>query len=117
MIGERINPTGKKKFKEALRSSDIPYIIHQALEQEEAGCHVLDVNVGLPEINEEEMMVKVITELQAVTNLPLQIDSSSPEVIEKALRRYNGKALVNSVNGNYGLKYRTKLLESKYDGC
>ena len=85
LIGERINPTGKKKFKEALRSSDIPYIIHQALEQEEAGCHVLDVNVGLPEINEEEMMVKVITELQAVTNLPLQIDSSSPEVIEKAL--------------------------------
>ena len=116
LIGERINPTGKKKFKEALRSSDIPYIIHQALEQEEAGCHVLDVNVGLPEINEEEMMVKVITELQAVTNLPLQIDSSSPEVIEKALRRYNGKALVNSVNGKQHIMDAIFPIVKKYGG-
>lgn len=116
LIGERINPTGKKKFKEALRSSDIPYIIHQALEQEEAGCHVLDVNVGLPEINEEEMMVKVVTELQAVTNLPLQIDSSSPEVIEKALRRYNGKALVNSVNGKQQIMDEVFPIVKKYGG-
>lgn len=99
LIGERINPTGKKKFKQALRDKDIPYIIHQGLEQESAGAKILDVNVGLPEIDEKEMMVQVMTELQGVTSLPLQIDTSSAEVLEAALRRYNGKALVNSVNG------------------
>lgn len=116
LIGERINPTGKKKFKEALRNKDLPYIIHQGLEQEEAGAHVLDVNVGLPEINEKEMMVKVMTELQAVTNLPLQIDTSSPEVMEAALRRYNGKALVNSVNGKQHIMDAVFPLVKKYGG-
>lgn len=116
LIGERINPTGKKKFKEALRNKDLPYIIHQGLEQEEAGAHVLDVNVGLPEIDEKEMMVKVMTELQAVTNLPLQIDTSSPEVMEAALRRYNGKALVNSVNGKQHIMDAVFPLVKKYGG-
>lgn len=116
LIGERINPTGKKKFKEALRNKDLPYIIHQGLEQEEAGSHVLDVNVGLPEIDEKEMMVKVMTELQSVTNLPLQIDTSSPEVMEAALRRYNGKALVNSVNGKQHIMDAVFPLVKKYGG-
>ena len=116
LIGERINPTGKKKFKEALRNKDIPYIIHQGLDQEAAGAHVLDVNVGLPEIDEKEMMVKVMTELQGVTNLPLQLDTSSPEVMEAALRRYNGKALVNSVNGKQHIMDAVFPLVKKYGG-
>ncbi len=116
LIGERINPTGKKKFKEALRRKDLPYIIHQGLEQEEAGAHVLDVNVGLPEIDEKEMMVKVMTELQAVTDLPLQIDTSSPDVMEAALRLYNGKALVNSVNGKQHIMDEVFPLVKKYGG-
>lgn len=116
LIGERINPTGKKKFKEALRKKDIPYIIHQGLDQEAAGAHVLDVNVGLPEIDEKEMMVKVMTELQGVTNLPLQLDTSSPEVMEAALRRYNGKALVNSVNGKQHIMDEVFPLVKKYGG-
>lgn len=116
LIGERINPTGKKKFKEALRNNDIDYIIHQGLEQEEAGAQVLDVNVGLPEIDEKEMMVRVMTELQAVTDLPLQIDTSSAKVMEAALRRYNGKALVNSVNGKKEIMDAVFPLVKKYGG-
>lgn len=99
IIGERINPTGKKLFKEALRNNDINYILNQALEQISAGADILDVNVGLPEIDEKEMMIKVVKALQSITDLPLQIDSTKPEVIEAALRIYNGKAIVNSVNG------------------
>ncbi len=99
VIGERINPTGKKKFKEALLNNDIDYILHQAIEQVEAGADILDVNVGLPGIDEKAMMVTVVKELQGVVDVPLQIDSTSPEVIEAALRVYNGKAIVNSVNG------------------
>lgn len=117
LIGERINPTGKKKFKEALRNNDIPYIIHQGLEQESAGAQVLDVNVGLPEIDEKEMMVKVMSELQAVTDLPLQIDTTSPEVMEAALRRYNGKPLVNSVNGKQEVMKEIFPLVKKYGGA
>lgn len=116
LIGERINPTGKKKFKEALRNNDIPYIIHQGMEQESAGAHVLDVNVGLPEINEKEMMVKVLCELQSVTDLPLQIDTTSPEVMEAALRRYNGKPMVNSVNGKKEIMESIFPLVKKYGG-
>lgn len=116
LIGERINPTGKKKFKEALRSGDMPYIIQQGLEQESKGVHVLDVNVGLPEIDEKEMMVRVTGELQAVTDLPLQIDTSSPAVMEAALRRYNGKALVNSVNGKEEVMRAVFPLVKKYGG-
>lgn len=99
IIGERINPTGKKLFKEALRNNDINYILNQALEQINAGADILDVNVGLPEINEKEMMIKVVKALQGITDIPLQIDSTKPDVIEAALRIYNGKAIVNSVNG------------------
>lgn len=100
LIGERINPTGKKKFKEALKENNISYILNEALAQEEKGVHILDVNVGLPEIDEKEMMKAVVTQLQEVTSLPLQIDSSSCEVLEESLRLYNGKPLVNSVDAS-----------------
>ena len=116
LIGERINPTGKKKFKEALRNGDIPYIIHQGMEQEEAGAQVLDVNVGLPEIDEKEMMLRVMEELQAVTTLPLQIDTTKPDVMEAALRRYNGKAMINSVNGKQEVMDAVFPLVKKYGG-
>ncbi len=99
VIGERINPTGKKLFKQALIDNDIDYILNQAISQVNAGADILDVNVGLPEIDEKEMMVKVIKALQSVVDVPLQIDSTKPEVLEAALRIYNGKPIVNSVNG------------------
>ncbi|WP_434291040.1 homocysteine S-methyltransferase family protein [Clostridium botulinum] len=99
IIGERINPTGKKLFKEALRNNDTDYILKEAISQVECGADILDVNVGLPEINEEETMKKVIKEIQSIIDTPLQIDSNNSKVIEKALRIYNGKAIVNSVNG------------------
>ncbi|MBR6583327.1 MAG: dihydropteroate synthase, partial [Treponema sp.] len=116
LIGERINPTGKKKFKEALRNNDIPYIINQGIEQEQAGAQVLDVNVGLPEIDEKEMMLKVVTELQAITELPLQIDTTDEKVMEAAMRRYNGKPLVNSVNGKQEVMDKIFPLVKKYGG-
>ena len=99
VIGERINPTGKKKFKEALERNDLDYILNEGLSQVEAGADILDVNVGHSEIDEEEMMQKVVTSLQGSIGLPLQLDSTSPEVLEKALRIYTGKAIINSVNG------------------
>ena len=99
LIGERINPTGKKKLKEALKNEDIDYILKEAISQEDKGVHVLDVNVGLPEIDEVETLTKVIKEVQAIVNLPLQIDTSNVIAMEKALRIYNGKAMLNSVNG------------------
>ena len=100
VIGERINPTGKKLMKEALRRGDVDFMLGQALEQMEAGADILDVNVGLPEIDEGEMMVRVVKALQGVTDAPLQLDTTRPEVLEKALRVYCGKAIVNSVNGD-----------------
>lgn len=99
LIGERINPTGKSKFKQALKSNDISYILSEGLKQQELGVDALDVNVGLPEIDETEMMVNVVKALQEVTDLPLQIDTANPVTMEKALRIYNGKALINSVSG------------------
>ncbi len=99
VIGERINPTGKKKFKEALEKKDLDYILNEGLSQVEAGADILDVNVGHSEIDEAEMMQKVVTSLQGSIGLPLQLDSTSPEVLEKALRLYTGKAIINSVNG------------------
>ncbi len=99
IIGERINPTGKKLFKQALINNDIDYILSQAISQVKAGADILDVNVGLPETDEKEMMVRVIKALQAVVDVPLQIDSTKPEVLEAALRIYNGKPIINSVNG------------------
>ena len=100
IIGERINPTGKKRFKQALIEQDMNYILSQAIEQVDAGADILDVNVGLPEIDEPEMMVKTIKALQAVVDVPLQLDSSDPEAIEAGLRVYNGKPIINSVNGD-----------------
>lgn len=99
IIGERINPTGKKLFKEALKRGDTDYILRQAIEQVNAGADILDVNVGLPDIDEKEMMIKTVRALQSITDLPLQLDSTRPDVLEAALRIYNGKAVVNSVNG------------------
>lgn len=99
IIGERINPTGKKLFKEALKNNNMGYILNQAIEQVKAGADILDVNVGLPEIDEKEMMVRTVKELQSITDVPLQIDSTIPQVLEAALRVYNGKPIVNSVNG------------------
>ena len=99
LIGERINPTGKKRFKQALLENDIGYILQEAVNQQAKGVHVLDVNVGLPGIDEAQMLTTSVCELQCVTDLPLQIDSSDPVAMESALRRYNGKAMINSVNG------------------
>lgn len=99
IIGERINPTGKKRFKEALLAGDIDYILGQAIEQVHGGADILDVNVGLPGIDEGAMMVRAVKAVQSVADVPLQLDSTIPEVLEKALRVYNGKPIVNSVNG------------------
>lgn len=99
VIGERINPTGKKRFKQALAEHDIDYILAQAVEQIHAGAEILDVNVGLPEIDEAEMMVAAVKAIQGVCDAPLQLDSTRPEVLEAGLRVYNGKPIVNSVNG------------------
>ncbi len=99
LIGERINPTGKKRFKEALRAADMDYILQEGLAEEEAGAHILDVNVGLPEIDEPAMLTAAVRALQAVTPLPLQIDTADPAAMEAALRVYNGKPLINSVSG------------------
>lgn len=114
IIGERINPTGKKLFKEALKNDDINYILNQAIEQVNAGADILDVNVGLPDIDEKAMMIKVVKSIQSVTDTPLQIDSTDPEVIEAALRIYNGKAIVNSVNGEEESLQRILPIVKKY---
>jgi 5-methyltetrahydrofolate--homocysteine methyltransferase len=99
LIGERINPTGKKRFKEALRNKDIGYILDEAMAQRDMGADILDVNVGLPEIDEKATMIECIKEISVVVNNPLQIDSSDKNVIEAAVRIYNGKPIINSVNG------------------
>ncbi|MBR0089061.1 MAG: homocysteine S-methyltransferase family protein [Clostridia bacterium] len=116
IVGERINPTGKKKFKEALRNGDINYILNEAFKQRDAGAHILDVNVGLPEIDECAMMEKAVKAISAAVNLPLQIDSSDPETIERALRIYNGKPMVNSVNGKEESIEAIMPIVKKYGG-
>lgn len=98
MIGERINPTGKKRFQQALKEHDLNYIMERAIEQEDAGADCLDINVGLPGIDEPAMMVDVVKAVQSVVSIPLQIDSSDPAAIEAGLRAVNGRAIVNSVN-------------------
>ena len=100
VIGERINPTGKKLMKEALLRQDVDFMVRQALEQTEAGADILDVNVGLPGVDEADMMCRTVKAVQAVTDAPLQIDSTDPAVVERALRLCCGKAIVNSVNGD-----------------
>lgn len=116
LIGERINPTGKPKFKAALRENNIDYIIAEGVSQEEKGAHVLDVNVGLPEIDETKMMLSAVTELQSVLDLPLQIDTVKAETMEKALRVYNGKPMINSVNAKEESLKTVLPLAKKYGG-
>lgn len=116
IIGERINPTGKKLMKEALRSGDTDYIFREGIAQSDSGAHILDVNVGLPEINENEMMKTAVTGLQAILGTPLQIDTSDISAMETALRLYNGKAMVNSVNGKAESMDSVFPLVKKYGG-
>ena len=116
LIGERINPTGKKRFKEALKSNDIDYVLKEGIAQQEKGVHILDVNVGLPEIDETKMLKTVVFELQSVSDLPLQIDTSDPIAMESALRLYNGKAMINSVNGKKESMDAVFPLVKKYGG-
>lgn len=117
VIGERINPTGKKMFKQALINHDISYILNQAVEQVNAGADILDVNVGLPEIDEKSMMVEVIKALQSISDTPLQIDSSDINALEAGLRVYNGKAIVNSVNAEDESLDSVLPLVKKYGAC
>ena len=116
IIGERINPTGKKRFKQALKEHDIDYILKEGISQQDAGAHILDVNVGLPDIDEPAMMKEVVTELQSVTSLPLQIDTVDIEAMEAAMRIYNGKPMVNSVNGKQESMDAVFPLIKKYGG-
>ena len=116
VIGERINPTGKKKFQAALREHNIDYILGQGIEQEQSGAQILDVNVGLPDIDEPAMMREVVTGLQSISGLPLQIDTSDPVALETALRYYNGKPMINSVNGKPEAIETVMPLVKKYGG-
>lgn len=116
IIGERINPTGKKKFKQALKDHDIEYILREGIIQQDNGAHILDVNVGLPDIDETAMMKETVQELQGVVNLPLQIDTVDAGAMEAALRIYNGKALVNSVSGKQESMDKVFPLIRKYGG-
>ncbi len=117
LIGERINPTGKSRLKQALRENDMNYILREGITQQENGADILDVNVGLPEIDEVSLMRRAVTELQSVTDLPLQIDTSNPEAMETALRVYNGKPLINSVNGKEESMRSIFPLVKKYGGA
>lgn len=116
LIGERINPTGKPKLKEALRENNINYILNEGIKQADKGVHILDVNVGLPEIDEAEMMKNAVYSLQTVTDVPLQIDSALPKALEKAMRVYNGKPLINSVSGEKESMEAVFPLVKKYGG-
>ena len=116
IIGERINPTGKSKFKAALREGNIEYILSEGLTQEDSGAHILDVNVGLPEIDEPAMMEQVVTRLQSVLALPLQIDTSNTEAMERGMRLYNGKPMINSVSGKRESMEAVFPLVKKYGG-
>ena len=116
LIGERINPTGKKRFKQALFDNDIDYILSEGINQQEKGAHILDVNVGLPGLDEKTVLKTAVTELQAVVDLPLQIDTADIDAMETALRRYNGKAMVNSVNGKKESMKAVFPLVKKYGG-
>ena len=117
IIGERINPTGKKKMKEALLEDNLQYIIEEAITQEKAGAHALDVNVGLPKIDEPAKIVEVIKLIQEISNLPLQIDSADIEALERGCRYYNGKALINSVNGKGESMEAVFPIAKKYGAC
>ena len=116
LIGERINPTGKKKLKAALLAKDMDYLLSEGVRQKEAGAHILDVNVGMPELDEPAVLTEAVTSLQAILDLPLQIDTSDPAAMEAALRRYNGKALINSVSGKEESMRAVFPLVKKYGG-
>lgn len=116
LIGERINPTGKKLFKEALRNHDIGYVLNEGIKQKESGAHILDVNVGLPEIDEPALLRECVEELQSVISLPLQVDTTDIQAMEAALRVYNGKAMINSVNGKEEVMKEVFPLAKKYGG-
>ena len=116
LIGERINPTGKKRFKQALLENDMDYILNEGVNQQEKGVHILDVNVGLPDIDEKTMLERAVCELQTVTDLPLQIDTADTSAMEMAMRRYNGKAMINSVNGKAESMDAVFPLIKKYGG-
>lgn len=116
LIGERLNPTGKKRLKEALKSGDSEYILGMALSQVDCGAQILDINVGLPEIDEVSLMPKIVAEVQSVTDAPLQIDTSNPAAMERAMRIYNGKPMINSVNGTRESMEAVFPLVKKYGG-
>lgn len=116
IIGERINPTGKSKFKQALRDNNMEYILESGVAQADAGAHILDVNVGLPEIDEVSMMKNTVYELQSILPLPLQIDTTNVEAMEQAMRIYNGKPMINSVNGKKEVMDQIFPLVKKYGG-
>ena len=116
IIGERINPTGKSKFKQALRDHNIDYILEEGVKQEDSGAHILDVNVGLPEIDEAAMMETIVYELQSIMPIPIQIDTTNMEAMERALRIYNGKPMINSVNGKAEIMEQVFPLVKKYGG-
>ncbi len=116
LIGERINPTGKKKLKEALREHNMEYILSEALSQKDKGVHILDVNAGLPDIDEEKLLTEAVCEIQAVCDLPLQLDTSNEEAMEKALRRYVGCPMINSVNGKEESMKKIFPIAKKYGG-
>lgn len=116
LIGERINPTGKPKFKDALLRGDVEYVLREAVSQEDAGAHILDVNVGMPGVSEHDLLPTMIERIQEVVNLPLQIDTADTLAMEKALRRYNGKAMINSVNGKADSMAKVFPLVKKYGG-
>ncbi len=114
VVGERLNPTGKKRFQQALRDGDLDYILAQGIAQVDGGADILDVNVGMPQIDEPAMMARVVEALQGTLDTPLQIDSSDPAALESGLRRYCGKALVNSVNGKAEVLEQVLPLVKKY---
>ena len=114
IIGERLNPTGKKRLQEAIRQEDFSYILKEAIDQVDAGADILDVNVGLPEIDEAQMMIKAVRELQGIVTTPLQIDSSSIKAIEAGVRQYNGRPLINSVNGKESVMEEIFPIAKKY---
>lgn len=116
LIGERLNPTGKPKLKAALRENNISYILEEAVKQQEAGAMALDVNVGLPEIDEAGVLGEIIPRIQAVSDLPLQIDTSNYEAMERAMRVYNGKPMLNSVCGKKESMDKIFPLAAKYGG-
>lgn len=116
LIGERINPTGKKRFKQALMENDMDYILSEGVKQQERGVHILDVNVGLPDIDEPAMLKRAVCEMQAIIDLPLQIDTADVDAMEAALRCYNGKAMINSVNGKQESMEAIFPLVKKYGG-